>query len=135
MKKGRESKESLAKSVRQCLDEYATLYVFSFENMRNTKFKEFRDNVKESSRFASLYPSHLSLFSFYGSFLSSNQSTSKFGGKRILNYSVIFSFNIPNLQNKSSNVSKSHLNLGKLFNLVFFMLAMFGKSPFNLKYS
>ena len=132
MKKGRESKESLAKSVRQCLDEYATLYVFSFENMRNTKFKEFRDNVKESSRFASLYPSHLSLFSFYGSFLSSNQSTSKFGGKRILNYSVIFSFNI---QYKSSNVSKSHLNLGKLFNLVFFMLAMFGKSPFNLKYS
>lgn len=39
------------KSVRQCLEDYSTLYIFAFENMRNTKFKEFRDNLKDSSRF------------------------------------------------------------------------------------
>lgn len=51
-KKGRENKESLVKSVRQCLEDYSTLYIFGFENMRNTKFKEFRDNLKDSSRFS-----------------------------------------------------------------------------------
>eukprot|EP00250_Pteridium_aquilinum_P005509 c15590_g1_i1 orf=122-814(+) len=49
-KKGRESKESLVKTVRQCLDDYSTLYIFAFENMRNIKFKEFRDSLKDSSR-------------------------------------------------------------------------------------
>jgi mRNA turnover protein 4 len=50
-KKGREQKESLVSTVRQCLDEYASLYVFTFENMRNGKFKELREKMKESSRF------------------------------------------------------------------------------------
>lgn len=39
------------KSVRDCLDEYASLYIFSFVNMRNTKFKEFKEKLKASSRF------------------------------------------------------------------------------------
>ncbi|MCO5557954.1 hypothetical protein L7F22_011528 [Adiantum nelumboides] len=50
-KKGRGSKESLVKTVRECLEEYSSLYIFAFENMRNTKFKEFRDSLKSSSRF------------------------------------------------------------------------------------
>lgn len=50
-KKGRENKESLVKMVRQCLEDYSALYIFTFDNMRNTKFKEFRDKLKDSSRF------------------------------------------------------------------------------------
>jgi mRNA turnover protein 4 len=49
-KKGKEHKESLVKSVRDSLDEYMSLYIFSFENMRNTKFKEFKEKLKSSSR-------------------------------------------------------------------------------------
>lgn len=50
-RKGREHKESLVNTARQCLDDYSTVYIFGFENMRNTKFKEFRDSLKNSSRF------------------------------------------------------------------------------------
>lgn len=50
-KKGKEHKESLVKSVRDSLDEYMSLYIFSFENMRNTKFKEFKEKLKSSSRY------------------------------------------------------------------------------------
>jgi mRNA turnover protein 4 len=50
-KKGKEQKESLVKTVRDCLDEYSSLYIFSYENMRNTKFKEFKDKLKSSSRY------------------------------------------------------------------------------------
>ncbi len=50
-KKGKVQKESLVKSVRDCLDEYSSVYVFSFENMRNTKFKEFKEDLKSSSRY------------------------------------------------------------------------------------
>lgn len=49
-KRGKEQKESLVTLVRGCLDEYSALYVFSFENMRNSLFKEFRDKLKTSSR-------------------------------------------------------------------------------------
>lgn len=50
-KKDKEQKESLVKSVRDCLDQYTSLYIFSFENMRNIKFKEFKEKLKSSSRF------------------------------------------------------------------------------------
>ncbi|KAH7428404.1 hypothetical protein KP509_09G000200 [Ceratopteris richardii] len=50
-KKGREGKELLVNTVRKCLEEYSTLYIFAYENMRNTKFKEFRESLKDSSRF------------------------------------------------------------------------------------
>ncbi|XP_068644214.1 uncharacterized protein [Aristolochia californica] len=50
-KKGREHKESIVNSIRQAAEEYASVYVFSFENMRNLKFKEFRDQLKSTSRF------------------------------------------------------------------------------------
>lgn len=49
-KRGKEQKESLVTLVRGCLDEYTALYVFSFENMRNSLFKEFKDKLKTSSR-------------------------------------------------------------------------------------
>ncbi|XP_058110330.1 uncharacterized protein LOC131253388 [Magnolia sinica] len=50
-KKGREHKESIVNCIRQALEDYSTVYVFSFENMRNLKFKEFREQLKSSSRF------------------------------------------------------------------------------------
>lgn len=50
-KKGRDQKESVVNSVRQALEDYSSAYVFTFENMRNLKFKEFRDQLKSSSRF------------------------------------------------------------------------------------
>ena len=56
-KKGKEQKESLVKSVRDSLDEYMSLYIFSFENMRNTKFKEFKEKLKSSSRYCIPSPS------------------------------------------------------------------------------
>ncbi|KAI5356166.1 PREDICTED: mRNA turnover [Prunus dulcis] len=50
-KKGREHKETIVNSIRQAAEDYSSVYVFSFENMRNLKFKEFRDQLKSTSRF------------------------------------------------------------------------------------
>ncbi|KAH0784649.1 hypothetical protein KY290_004247 [Solanum tuberosum] len=50
-KKGKEHKENIVNSIRECAEKYSSAYVFSFENMRNLKFKEFRDQLKSSSRF------------------------------------------------------------------------------------
>ncbi|KAL9232727.1 hypothetical protein vseg_007802 [Gypsophila vaccaria] len=49
-KKGREHKETIVNAIRDAVEKYSSVYVFSFENMRNLKFKEFRDTLK-SSRF------------------------------------------------------------------------------------
>lgn len=49
-KKGREHKESIVNSIREAVENYNSIYVFSFENMRNLKFKEFRDQLKPTSR-------------------------------------------------------------------------------------
>jgi mRNA turnover protein 4 len=50
-KKGREHKESLVTSLRNAVEEYNSLYVFSFDNMRNTLFKELRHRLQSNSRF------------------------------------------------------------------------------------
>lgn len=50
-KKGRGHKESIVNSIRQAVENYCSIYVFSFENMRNLKFKEFREKLKSTSRF------------------------------------------------------------------------------------
>lgn len=50
-KKGKEHKENIVNSIRECAEKYSSVYVFSFENMRNLKFKEFRDQLKSTSRF------------------------------------------------------------------------------------
>ncbi|XP_010922590.1 uncharacterized protein [Elaeis guineensis] len=50
-KKGREHKEAIVNSIKQALEDYSSAYVFTFENMRNLKLKEFREQLKSSSRF------------------------------------------------------------------------------------
>ncbi|XWS67598.1 hypothetical protein CRYUN_Cryun04dG0019500 [Craigia yunnanensis] len=50
-KKGREHKESVVNALREAAENYNSIYVFSFENMRNLKFKEFREQLKPTSRF------------------------------------------------------------------------------------
>lgn len=49
-KKGREHKENVVNAIRESVEKYDSVYVFTFENMRNLKFKEFRDQLKSSSR-------------------------------------------------------------------------------------
>ncbi|KAJ0017406.1 hypothetical protein Pint_10206 [Pistacia integerrima] len=48
-KKGRELKELIVNSIREAVENYNSIYVFSFENMRTLKFKEFRDQLKPTS--------------------------------------------------------------------------------------
>lgn len=50
-KKGREHKESIVNSIREAVEKYESVYVFTYENMRNLKFLEFRNQLKSSSRF------------------------------------------------------------------------------------
>ncbi|XVF45729.1 hypothetical protein PTKIN_Ptkin02bG0229800 [Pterospermum kingtungense] len=50
-KKGKEHKEQIVKSIKEAAENYSSVYVFSFENMRNLKFKEFREQLKPTSRF------------------------------------------------------------------------------------
>ncbi|KAG9160662.1 hypothetical protein Leryth_025611 [Lithospermum erythrorhizon] len=46
-KKGREHKESIVSTIREAVEQYNSAYVFSFENMRNIKFKVF-PGIKQS---------------------------------------------------------------------------------------
>ncbi|KAI5661497.1 hypothetical protein M9H77_20820 [Catharanthus roseus] len=50
-KKGREHKENIVNSIREAAENYESVYVFTYENMRNLKFLEFRTQLKSSSRF------------------------------------------------------------------------------------
>uniref|UniRef100_A0A7N0ZWV5 Ribosome assembly factor mrt4 n=1 Tax=Kalanchoe fedtschenkoi TaxID=63787 RepID=A0A7N0ZWV5_KALFE len=50
-KKGREHKEAIVSIIREAAEKYNSAYVFTFENMRNLKFKEFREQLKATSRF------------------------------------------------------------------------------------
>ncbi|XP_022969955.1 mRNA turnover protein 4 homolog [Cucurbita maxima] len=49
-KKGREHKKSMVDLIRQAVENYNSIYVFTVENMRNLKFKELREQLKSSSR-------------------------------------------------------------------------------------
>ncbi|XP_027367602.1 mRNA turnover protein 4 homolog [Abrus precatorius] len=50
-KKGRDHKEAIVNAIKEAAEKYSSVYVFSFENMRNQKFKQFREQLKSSSRF------------------------------------------------------------------------------------
>lgn len=54
-KKGREHKETIVSSIREAVETYNSVYVFNFENMRNLKFKEFRDHLRSTSRYIHTY--------------------------------------------------------------------------------
>ncbi|CAN0589356.1 unnamed protein product, partial [Ectocarpus sp. 12 AP-2014] len=50
-KKGRELKQGIVSEVRKCVDEYPSVYVFSFVNLRSKLLKEVRLDFREDSRF------------------------------------------------------------------------------------
>ncbi|VDM38936.1 unnamed protein product [Toxocara canis] len=50
-KKNKESKKNLVKDIRNSVDTYTHMFVFSVENMRATKFIEVRQKFKANSRF------------------------------------------------------------------------------------
>ncbi|GER26715.1 mRNA turnover protein 4 homolog [Striga asiatica] len=52
-KKGREHKENVVSAIRDAAEKYASAYVFTFANMRNLKFKEFRERLNSSSSLGS----------------------------------------------------------------------------------
>ena len=49
-RKDREHTEGLVDAVREAVDEYPSVYVFEFSNMRNSSFKELREELKPTCR-------------------------------------------------------------------------------------
>ncbi|KAL7269305.1 mRNA turnover and ribosome assembly protein [Rhizina undulata] len=50
-KPGRENNERLFSQIRECIDEYQTVFVFSVDNMRNTYLKDVRSDWSDSRLF------------------------------------------------------------------------------------
>ena len=50
-KKDRLWKESLVQSIRDCIAQYPSVFVFRCENMRNETFKRLREDLSGNSRF------------------------------------------------------------------------------------
>lgn len=50
-KKGRGHKELIINGIRDAAEKYSSIYVFNFQNMRNSKLKEFREQLQSSSKF------------------------------------------------------------------------------------
>lgn len=46
--KGRTLKSKLIETLREAVDEYKSIYLFRFENMRASKFKDVRMDWRES---------------------------------------------------------------------------------------
>ncbi|KAL3076824.1 hypothetical protein niasHT_033726 [Heterodera trifolii] len=49
-KKSREGKENILKEVRECVEQYKHLFVFSTENLRSARLSEVRQHFKQNSR-------------------------------------------------------------------------------------
>jgi mRNA turnover protein 4 len=47
-RKGRDLKSKLVESIREACDNYDSLYVFSYENMRTNNFTPVRDHFEDS---------------------------------------------------------------------------------------
>ena len=50
-KKGRDRKEEIMQEVRQCVDSYSSIMVFTADNMRNTALKDVRALLRDSRIF------------------------------------------------------------------------------------
>lgn len=50
-KKGLEHKQKLVTEIREAVEKYDSVYIFSIQNMRNTKLKEVREEWKATSKF------------------------------------------------------------------------------------
>lgn len=50
-KKGQELKQGIVGEVRKCVDEYSSIYVFSFLKLRSKLLKEVRMDFRKDSRF------------------------------------------------------------------------------------
>lgn len=50
-KKGRDRKEEILQEVRQCIDSYSSILVFTADNMRNTALKDVRQTLRDSRLF------------------------------------------------------------------------------------
>lgn len=47
-KKGLQAKQKLVEEIRKCVGKFHHIFVFSVENMRNSKLKDLREDWKES---------------------------------------------------------------------------------------
>jgi len=50
-KQGYQAKTALVEEIKECVDEYANIFLFSVQNMRNTKLKDVRSKWRESRFF------------------------------------------------------------------------------------
>lgn len=49
------AQKSIVNGIRDAVEKYNSDYVFSFENMRNIKFKEFRQQFRHNGKSISLF--------------------------------------------------------------------------------
>jgi mRNA turnover protein 4 len=50
-KPGLERKGRVVAEIKDAIDKYTTVYVFTYDNMRNQKLKDLRDQLKSTSRY------------------------------------------------------------------------------------
>ena len=53
-KPGSERKGKVVDDIKKAVDQYSSAYVFTYDNMRNQKLKDLREQLKSSSRYPPL---------------------------------------------------------------------------------